>query len=120
MLEDSRKDIGSEKKWYGTHVSKPDGEWDKTVEAIMLNIAESGHPTFRATSALERGDLKSKGKGIKSTHFNGGDDTIDSILETIISVNQLSVYGAVADLCKELSKDSEVGINGNTDRISCC
>ena len=28
------------------------------------------------------------------------------ILRTVISVNQLSVYGAVADLCKELSKDS--------------
>ena len=120
MLEDSRKDIGSEKKCYGTHVSKPDGEWDKTVEDIMLNSAESGHPKFRATSALERGDLKSKGKGIKSIHFNGGDDTIDLILQTIVSVNQLSVYGAVADLCKELSKDSEVGINGITDRISCC
>ena len=26
----------------------------------------------------------------------------------IISVNQPSIYGAVADLCKELSKDSEV------------
>ena len=38
MLEDSRKDIGpflgpgSEKKWYGTHVNKPDGEWSKTSE----------------------------------------------------------------------------------------
>ena len=30
------------------------------------------------------------------------------ILHTIISVNQLSIYGAVADLCKELSNDSEV------------
>ena len=30
------------------------------------------------------------------------------ILRTIISVNQLSMYGAEADMCKELSKDSEV------------
>ena len=34
----------------------------KTAERMMLNVAESGHPTFRATSALERGDLRSKGK----------------------------------------------------------
>ena len=34
---------GSEKKWCGTHVSKPDGEWDKTAEDMMLNFAESGH-----------------------------------------------------------------------------
>ena len=30
------------------------------------------------------------------------------ILRTIISVNQLSIYGTVADLCKELFKASEV------------
>ena len=47
--------LSCEKKWYGTHVNKPDGEWDKTAESMMLNFAESGHPTFRATSALERG-----------------------------------------------------------------
>ena len=28
-------------------------------------------------------------------------------LRTIISANELSVYGAVANLCKELSADSE-------------
>ena len=72
----------------------------------MVNFAESGHPVFRATSALERGELKSKGKGKKTIHFNGSDETIDLILRTIISVNQLSVCGAAADLCKELARDS--------------
>ena len=43
-----------------------------------------------------------------SVHFNGSEETIGLILRTIISVNQLRIYGAVADLCKELSKDSEV------------
>ena len=42
----------SEKTWYGTHVNKPHGEWDKTAEGMMLNFAESGHPIFRASSAL--------------------------------------------------------------------
>ena len=65
---------------------------------MMLNFAESGHPVFRATSALERGELRSKGKGKTSIHFNGSDATIELILRTIISVNQLSIYGAVADL----------------------
>ena len=45
---------GCGKKWYGTHVNKPDGEWDKTAEGMMLNFAESGHPVFRASSALEK------------------------------------------------------------------
>ena len=28
------------------------------------------------------------------------------VLRTVISVNQLSIYGAVADLCRELARDS--------------
>ena len=52
---------------------------------------------------MERGKLKSKGKGI---HFNGGDDTIDLIPRTVVSVSQLSVHGAVADLCQEFARNS--------------
>ena len=37
------------------------------------------------------------------------------ILRTIISANQLSIYGALAGLCKELTKDSEV--QGNLQRM---
>ena len=92
---------GSEKKWHGTHAHKPDGEWDRTAEGMMLDFAESGRPVFRATSALEREELKSNGKGKKTTHFNGGDDTIEWILRTVTSVNQLSIYGAVADFRSE-------------------
>ena len=39
-------------------------------------------------------------------HFNGSDENIELLLRTVISANQLSVCGAVADLCKELSEDS--------------
>ena len=40
-------------------------------------------------------------------HFNGGEENIELLLRTIIPANQLSVYGVIADLCKELSEDSE-------------
>ena len=73
----------------------------------MINFAESGNPIFRGSSALERGELKSKGKGMKTIHYNGTDETIELILRTVISVNQLSVYGAAADLCGELARDSK-------------
>ena len=89
---------GSEKKWCGTHVYKPNGEWDDVV-----NLSESGHPVFRGSSAFERGDLKSKGKGKLSIQINGSDETVEVILRTVISVNQLSVYRAVADMCGELA-----------------
>ena len=72
----------------------------------MLNDAECGHPIFRATSASERGELKSTGQGTKSIHPKGSDDTIELIFRTNISTNQVSVYGAVADLCGELARDS--------------
>ena len=45
---------GSEKKWYVTCSRTPDGDWDKTSGLLMLNFEESGHPIFRATSALKR------------------------------------------------------------------
>ena len=74
----------------------------------MLNFAESGHPKFRGTSAVERAELRSCKKGKKSIHVNGSEETIELLLRTIVSVNQLSICGAVADLCKELSKYLEV------------
>ena len=49
---------GAEKKWYGTCSDKPDGKWDETAEHMMLIFSEAPHPIFRATSALERGELK--------------------------------------------------------------
>ena len=51
---------GSEKKWYGTHVCKPDGQWDNTAEDMMLNFAESGHPIFRASSAFKEMRLETQ------------------------------------------------------------
>ena len=68
---------------------------------MLLEFAESGHPTFRATTPLSRGQLKSKGKGKVSIHFSAHQDTVDTIYRIILSVNQLSVYGAVAAICEE-------------------
>ena len=96
---------GSEEKWYGTYTDKPDESWDKVAEDMMINFSDSGHPIFRASSAFERGELRSNGRGKKSIHFNGSEETIELILRTIISVNQLSIYGAIADLCDEVPKD---------------
>ena len=54
---------GSEKKWYSVSEDGLQGEWDKMAEKMMLTLGESGHPVFRATSPLSRGQLKSKGNG---------------------------------------------------------
>ena len=97
---------GSDVKWYGTYTDKPDGSWDRMAEEMMLNFSDSGHPIFRASSAFERGgELRSKARGKKSIHFNSSYENIELPLRTVTSANQLSVHGAIADLCNELPKD---------------
>ena len=91
---------GSEMKWYSSENS-PQGAWDNIAEQMLLEFAESGHPTFRATTPLSRGILKSKGRGKLSIHFAADQDTTDTIYRIILSVNLLSVYGAVAAIREE-------------------
>ena len=67
----------------------------------MLTFAESKHPVFRSTSPLSRGLLKSKGGGKLSIHFCADGETVETVFRTVISVNQLSIYGAVSDMCEE-------------------
>ena len=97
---------GSEKKWYSSENS-PQGAWDNIAEKMLLEFAESGHPTFRATTPLSRGILKSKGHGKLSIHFAADELTIEIFFRIIISVNQLSVYGAVAAICEEFENHQD-------------
>ena len=82
---------------------RPRGEWDRVAELMMTKSRESGHPVLPATSPVSRGTLKSKGGGVLSMHFCAVGDTIETVFRTIISFNQLSIYGAVSDLCEENS-----------------
>ena len=92
---------GSEKEWYYISKDSPQGEWDRIAEQMMLTFAESKHPVFRSTSPLSRGVLQSKSGGKLSIHYCADQGTIETFFRTIISVNQLSLYGAVADMCEE-------------------
>ena len=111
---------GSEKKWYPSENS-PQGEWDHIAEDMLLRFAESGHPIFRATTPLSRGKLKSKGKGKVSIHFSAEPDTIDTIYRIILSVNQLSIYWAVAAICDEYEgqPDNTGGKRNTGGSINC-
>ena len=64
---------------------------------MMIKISETGHPVFRTSSTLSRGTLKSRGGGKLSIHFFADEGTIETVSRTIISVNQLSIHGAVSD-----------------------
>ena len=97
---------GSEKKWYSAENS-PQGAWDHIAEEMLLEFAESGHPTFRATTPLSMGILKSKEHGKLSIHFTADNPTIETIFRIIISVNQLSIYGAVTAICEEFESHQD-------------
>ena len=92
---------GSETKWYSAYKERLGGEWVKVAELMMNKFGESGHPVFRATSPLSRGTLESKGGGKLSIHFCADEGTIETVFRTLISVNQLRIYGAVSDVCEE-------------------
>ena len=93
---------GSEKKWYGTYDRKPDGSWNRTAEKMLQNFRDSGHPVFRCTSPLERGQLRSKGGGKTTIYFTEERKILSCASRMVISVNQLSLYGAVADMIERV------------------
>ena len=79
----------------------PQGVWDNIAEKMLLEFAECGCPIFRATTPLSRGQLGSKGHGKLSIHFGAVQETIETIFRIIVSANQLSLYGTVAEMCEE-------------------
>ena len=93
--------LGSEKKWYSISEDSPHGEWDRIAEKMMLEFGEWRQPVFRAKSPLSRGHLKSKGHGKLSIHYRADLETIETIFRIIISANQLSLHGAIAEICEE-------------------
>ena len=92
---------GSEKKWYSMEENSPQGIWNHIADELLLEFAESGHPIFRATTPLSRGKLKSKGHGKLSIHYCADQATIETIFRIIAFANQLSLYGAVANMCEK-------------------
>ena len=97
---------GSEKKWYSMEENSPQGIWDHIAEKMLLEYAESGCPIFRATTPLSRSKLKSKGHGKLSIHFTADYPTIETVFRIIVSANQLSIYGAVTNMCEGFENPS--------------
>ena len=95
---------GSGKKWHSISEDSAQGKWDRIAEQMMLTFAGSGHQVLRSTSPLSRQVLKSKGGGKLSVHYCAEPGTIETVFRKKISVNQLSIYGAVAEnVCKNVS-----------------
>ena len=97
----------SEKKWYCAEENSPQGAWDHIADEMLLEFAESGHPIFRATTPLSKSTLKSKEHGKLSIHFTADYPTIENIFRIIAFANQLSLYGAVANMCEEFENHQD-------------
>ena len=81
--------------------NSPQGIWDHIAERMLVEFAESGCLIFRTTTPLSRGQLRSKGHGKLSIHYCADQATIETIVRRSVSANQLSLYGAVAEMCEE-------------------
>ena len=93
----------------------PQRIWDHIAEKMLLEFAESTCPIFRATTSLSRGKLRSKGHGKLSIHYCADQATIETIFRIIVSANQLSLYGAVANMCEEY--ESVHDRSGQPDKV---
>ena len=100
---------------YSMKEDSSQGMWDTLAEKMLVELAESGCPIFRATTPLSRGQLKSKGHGKLSIHFAAVQETIETIFRIIVSANQLSLHGAVAEMCGEY--ESLHGRSGRPDTV---
>ena len=55
---------------------------------------------FPCNDSIVQSQLKSKGHGKLSIHFAADQETIETIFRMIVSTNQVSLYGAVAEMCE--------------------
>ena len=70
---------------------------------------------FPCYDLLSRGQLRSKGHGKLSIHSAAAQATIETIFRIIVSANQLSLYGAVAEMCEEY--ESLLDRSGRPDKV---
>ena len=64
------------------------------------------HLVFKSISALSRGILKRK-KGKETIHSNGDSTHTELLFPTLHSVNQLNIYGTVANWCQQFGLTEE-------------
>ena len=99
------KDIGhswTRENWCGTHTYEPEGLWNCSAEKLMLHLRECGHLVFRATKCVGPRIFEKTRK--EGSYRYTTTVTAELLFRTIISVNQLRVYGAISDWCAGLAQ----------------
>ena len=93
---------GSEKKvvFFREHSTRSLGQHIAEANVAGIRRKRTSYLSAQRLHCPER-KFKSKGRGKLSIHFAADPDTIDTIHRIILSVNQLSIYGALAAICEE-------------------
>ena len=76
-----------------------------------VRIGRTQTSNFPCHESFSRGQLKSKGGGQLSIHHCADLDSIETIFRTIVSVNQLSLYGYLRDMWRVWSPSRKSGCN---------
>ena len=75
--------------------------WTEWQRRRCFNLAKADIQSSVSRVQLSRGQLKNKSGGKLSIHYCADLDTIKTVFRTIIYVNHLNFYGAVAEMCEE-------------------
>ena len=93
--------LGSEVKWNATDTVKPEGEWDRVASPRVENFIQKRSSHIHSDQCAGPRSIVEQRGGRKSIHFFADAEPFETIFRTILSANQLSIHGAVADLCDE-------------------
>ena len=98
---------GSEKKWYSAEENSPQGAWDHIADEMLLEFVESGHPI--SVQQLHCPGVFSRAKDTENCLFIllPLRKQLRLFFRTIVFVNQLSLYGAVANMCEEFESHQD-------------
>ena len=103
MQEDLEQDNGhfsvlvQRKSVYSISEDSPQSEWDRMSEKMAKADIQSSVPRVHCPEVSS----KAKGGGKLSIHHCADLETVKTVFRTIFYVNQLSLYGAVAEMCEE-------------------
>ena len=90
---------GSENKWYSIYNARPQGEWDRVAEWWWSNSEKAD--TQSSDPQVHCPDERLKAKEVGNYQYTSALLVKRLKLFFAQSVNQLSIYGAVSDLCDE-------------------
>ena len=81
--------------------NSPQRIWDHIADEMLLEFAESGHPIFPCNDSIVQRYIQEQRTWETVYTVAADQETIKTVFRIIISVNQLSFYGAVANICEE-------------------